>query len=155
MKTDSRDLRPGAKYYYWEMRGVSLRLEIGPRDIDASQVTVVTRTGARSVIPLGTLVPGIKDVVAGETARMKERADVHLKSRLIISETMDEAKRAIEQGIVLVPWCEEKGCADVLEERLGASVLGTRARSPHLREQEGPCVVCGKPGKTTLVGRAY
>ena len=155
VKIDNRDLRPGAKYYYWEMRGVSLRLEIGPRDIDASQVTVVTRTGTRSVIPLADLVPGVKEVVLGETAGMKERAEEHLKSRLIISGTMDEAKQAIEKGIVLVPWCEEKGCADIIEERLGASVLGTRARSPHLKEQEGPCVVCGKPGKTTLVGRAY
>jgi prolyl-tRNA synthetase len=155
VKIDSRDLRPGAKYYYWEMRGVSLRLEIGPRDIDASQVTVVTRTDARSTIPLAGLVPGIRTIIAHETARMKERAEEHVKSRLIVSGTMDEAKRAIEQGIALVQWCEEKGCADVIEEELGASVLGTRARSPHLIDQEGPCVVCGKPGKTTLVGRAY
>jgi prolyl-tRNA synthetase len=155
VKTDSRDLRPGAKYYYWEMRGVSLRLEIGPRDIDASQVTVVTRTDARSTVPLAGLVPGIRSIISDETARMKERADEHVRSRLIVSGTMDEAKRAIEQGIALVQWCEEKGCADVIEEELGASVLGTRARSPHLKEQEGPCVVCGKPGKTTLVGRAY
>ncbi len=155
VKIDNRDLRPGAKYYYWEMRGVSLRLEIGPRDIDASQVTVVTRTDARSVIPLKDLVPGIRRVISDETARMKERAEEHVKSRLIISGTMDEAKQAIEQGIALVQWCDEKGCADVIEEALGASVLGTQARSPYLKEQEGPCVVCGKPGKTTLVGRAY
>ncbi len=155
VKTDIRDLRPGAKYYYWEMRGVSLRLEIGPRDFDAAQVTVVTRTGTRSVIPLANLVPGVKEVVAGEAAGMKQRAEEHLKSRLTVSGTMDEARQAIEKGIAVVPWCEEKGCADAIEERLGASILGTRARSPHLKEQEGPCVVCGKPGKTTLVGRAY
>ncbi|HVP95169.1 MAG TPA: proline--tRNA ligase [Methanoregulaceae archaeon] len=155
VKIDGRDLRPGAKYYYWEMRGVSLRLEIGPRDIDASQVTVVTRTDARSVITRKDLIAGIREVISDETCRMKERAEEHVKSRLIISGSMEEAKHAIEQGIALVQWCEEKGCADVIEEDLGASVLGTRARSPHLKEQEGPCVICGKPGKTTLVGRAY
>jgi prolyl-tRNA synthetase len=155
VKTDNRDLRPGAKYYYWEMRGVSLRLEIGPRDIDAGQVTAVTRTGERSVIPLTGLTGGVQKVLADETKRLKERAEAHIRSRLIPAASMEAAQAALEKGVALVQWCGDKGCSDILEGKLEGSVLGTEARSPFLNEQEGPCIVCGKAGKTTLIGRAY
>ncbi len=155
VKTDNRDLRPGAKYYYWEMRGVPVRLEVGPRDIDAGQVTVVTRTGERSVIQIGDLVNGVCSVLAGVHELLRERAESQMRSRLIVSVSVEEAVSAIAQGVVVVNWCGERGCADAMEERLGASVLGTGARSPYLNEMEGNCITCGKPGKTTLVGRAY
>jgi prolyl-tRNA synthetase len=155
VKTDNRDLRPGAKYYYWEMRGVPVRLEVGPRDIDAGQVTVVTRTGERSTIPVADLVNGINSVLTGEQVRLRERAESHVRSRLIRAVSMEEAASALVQGVAVVNWCGERGCADAMEERLGASVLGTEARSPYLTETEGNCIICGKPGKTTLLGRAY
>ena len=155
VKTDNRDLRPGAKYYYWEMRGVPVRLEVGPRDIDAGQVTVVTRTGERSVIQIGDLVNGVCSVLAGVHELLRERAEFQMRSRLIVSVSVEEAVHAIAQGVAVVNWCGERGCADVMEERLGASVLGTGARSSYLNETEGNCIICGKPGKTTLIGRAY
>jgi prolyl-tRNA synthetase len=155
VKTDNRDLRPGAKYYYWEMRGVPVRLEVGPRDLDAGQVTVVTRTGERSAIPVGDLVNGTHNVLAGVHERLRERAESQMRSRLVRAVSVEEAVNALVQGVAVVSWCGERGCADAMEERLGASVLGTGARSPYLNETEGKCVICGKPGKTTLLGRAY
>ncbi|MCX6699732.1 MAG: proline--tRNA ligase [Methanomicrobiales archaeon] len=155
VKTDNRDLRPGAKYYYWEMRGVPVRLEVGPRDIDAGQVTVVTRTGERSVIQISDLVNGVCSVLAGVHERLRESAESQMRSRLIVSVSVEEAVNALAQGVAVVNWCGERMCADVMEERLGASVLGTGARSPYLNETKGNCIICGKPGKTTLIGRAY
>jgi prolyl-tRNA synthetase len=155
VKTDNRDLRPGAKYYYWEMRGVPVRLEVGPRDIDAGQVTVVTRTGERSTIQVVDLMNGIRNVLTGEYERLREHAESLMQSRLKQSVSVEEAVSALAQGVAVVTWCGERGCADAMEERLGASVLGTEARSPYLTETEGNCIICGKPGKTTLLGRAY
>jgi prolyl-tRNA synthetase len=155
VKTDNRDLRPGAKYYYWEMRGVPVRLEVGPRDIDAGQVTVVTRTGERSTIQIVDLENGIRNVLTGEHELLRERAESLMQSRLKRAVSIDEAVNALAQGVAVVNWCGERGCADAMEERLVASVLGTEARSPYLTETEGKCVICGKPGKTTLLGRAY
>jgi prolyl-tRNA synthetase len=155
VKTDNRDQRPGAKYYYWEMRGVPVRLEVGPRDIDSGVVTVVTRTGERTTIPVADLLNGIKNVLSGEQARLRERTESHMRSRLIRVVSMEEAANALAQGVAVVNWCGERGCADAMEERLGASVLGTEARSPYLTEMDGGCIICGKPGKTTLLGRAY
>jgi prolyl-tRNA synthetase len=155
VKTDNRDLRPGAKYYYWEMRGVPVRIEVGPRDIDAGQVTVVTRTGERSAVLITDLVNGVGSVLAGVHERLRERAESRMRSRLVHAVSVEEAVNALAQGVAVVNWCGERGCADAMEERLGASVLGTEARSPYLNETEGNCIICGKPGTTTLLGRAY
>ena len=155
VKTDNRDLRPGAKYYYWEMRGVPVRLEVGPRDIDAGQVTVVTRTGERSAVLISDLVNGVNSVLGGVHERLRERAESQMRSCLVHAVSVEEAVNALALGVAVVNWCGERGCADVMEERLGASVLGTEARSPYLNETEGNCIICGKPGTTTLLGRAY
>ncbi len=155
VKTDNRDMRPGAKYYYWEMRGVPVRLEVGPRDIDAGQVTVVTRTGERSAIQVSELVIGVNNVLASEQERLRERAESQMQSRLIRAGSVEEALQALTTGVAVVNWCGERGCADAMEERLGASVLGTGARSRYLDETEGNCLICGNPGRTTLIGRAY
>ena len=105
------------------MRGVSIRLEVGPRDIDAGQVTVVTRTGERSAIKISDLVNGIRSVLAGEEQRLRERAESHMRSRLIRAISIEEAVGALTGGVAVVNWCGERGCADIMEERLGASVL--------------------------------
>ncbi|MHC1571137.1 MAG: proline--tRNA ligase, partial [Methermicoccaceae archaeon] len=55
VRLDDSDARPGAKFYYWEMRGVPLRVEIGPKDVDKGQVMVITRLGQRQAVPLPSL----------------------------------------------------------------------------------------------------
>ncbi|MDD1718869.1 MAG: proline--tRNA ligase [Methanoregulaceae archaeon] len=154
-RLDDRDLRPGAKYYYWEMRGAALRIEIGPRDIDAGMVVSVTRTGQRSQIPVDQLVSGVTDVLGGEAARMKVRAGEMLRSRIRPAGTTDELVAAVGEGVAVVSWCGEKNCADSLEEVTGGSVLGTEARLGDIGGIPTACLICGSNGKATLVGRAY
>ena len=95
------------------------------------------------------------DEFAAEQERLRDRTESHMRSRLICAGSVEEAVNALVQGVAVVNWCGERGCADAMEERLGASVLGTEARSQYLNETEGNCIICGKPGKTTLLGRAY
>ena len=59
VKLDTRDMRPGAKYYWWELRGVPLRLELGPRDLDAGKVMAVKRTGEKTSIDLASVIAGV------------------------------------------------------------------------------------------------
>ena len=80
VKVDLRDLRPGAKYYYWEMRGVPLRIEVGPRDLDAGQVISVTRLGEKSAIPRASLSSGVGEVLEGFSATLTRRAGEHVCS---------------------------------------------------------------------------
>jgi prolyl-tRNA synthetase len=155
VRLDDRDLRPGAKYYYWEMRGVPLRLEIGPRDIDAGQVTAVTRTNDRSVIPLGNLTDGIGLVLSAFRSGLLARAEAHLSSHLTCVHTMAGLVETLAEGVAVASWCGDRACAETIETGTNASLLGTNVRSRYLTGEECGCIVCGKPGVASLVGRAY
>lgn len=155
VKLDEREIRPGAKYYHWEMRGVPLRVELGPRDIDNGVVTAVTRSKEKSTIPAASLVEGVQALLEQVRNTLITTADQHLASHLKQVETMDDLKSAIEEGVALVHWCGEKACADLIEEQTDASVLGTGVRSSLVSKTEGRCLVCGRAGTTTLIGRSY
>jgi prolyl-tRNA synthetase len=155
VKQDLREIRPGAKYYYWEMRGVPLRVEIGPRDLDAGQVTAVTRLGEKLAIRKESVVEGVRSVLDRFQAALLSRAEEHVRTRLRRAYTMAGITEVVTEGVALVSWCGYRECADRIEEETNTSILGTDVRSPFISEEQGPCVICGKPGTTTLVGRAY
>ena len=155
VKVDSRDLRPGAKYYYWEMRGVPLRLEVGPRDIDSGQVTVVTRLGDKSTIPRAGLEDGVCAALAGFASALTGRAMEHIRAHIRVVQNIGELSAAVGRGVAIVPWCGKKECADFIGESTNASVLGTEIRSAFVPECRGPCAACGEEGTGALVGRAY
>jgi len=156
VKLDTRDMRPGAKYYWWELRGVPLRFELGPRDLDAGKVMAVKRTGEKTSIELATAAEGVTRVLGEITDTIQAKAEVHTKSHLCTAPTMDALNGALNEGkVAVVHWCQDKACGDVIEEKTNASVLGTGVRSPYVNTSDGACVVCGKPGKATLVGRTY
>jgi prolyl-tRNA synthetase len=156
VKLDTRDLRPGAKYYWWELRGVPLRLELGPRDLDAGKVMAVKRTGEKTSIELATVTEGMKRVLSEITDTLRARAEEHTKSHLCNVTSIDALNATLNEGkVAVVHWCQQRGCGDVIEEKTNASILGTDVRSLYVPATDGKCITCGKPGKATLVGRAY
>jgi len=156
VKLDTRDMRPGAKYYWWELRGVPLRLELGPRDLDAGKVMAIKRTGEKTSIDLATAADGVTLVLEEITDVIWAKAQENIKNHLCTAATMDTLNGALnESKVAVVPWCQDKACGDIIEEKTNASVLGTDVRSPYVNTSDGMCVVCGRPGKATLVGRTY
>ncbi|MCX6688434.1 MAG: proline--tRNA ligase [Methanoregula sp.] len=156
VKLDARDMRPGAKYYWWELRGVPLRLELGPRDLDAKKVMAVKRTGEKTSIDLATAPDGVTRVLAEITDAIRTKAEEHTRSHLCAATTMDALDSALNEGkVAVVHWCKDRACGDAIEEKTTASVLGTDVRSPYVHDSDGACIVCGKPGKATLIGRTY
>jgi prolyl-tRNA synthetase len=156
VKLDARDMRPGAKYYWWELRGVPLRLELGPRDLDAGKVMAVKRTGEKTSIDLASVKAGITHVFDEITDTIRARAEENMKSRLCAVGSLDNLNTTLDEGkVAVIHWCQHKGCGDAVETQTNASILGTEVRSPYVPASDGKCVVCGKPGKPTLVGRAY
>jgi prolyl-tRNA synthetase len=137
------------------MRGVPLRLEIGPRDLDAGQVTAVTRTGTRSVIGRDMVVEGVHRLLDSVRADLLSRAGSHVQAHLRRVSSLEEACEAVGKGAALVGWCGDRECAITVEGATGGSILGTDVRSPFVTGESGPCVICRKSGTTTLVGRAY
>jgi len=156
VKLDTRDMRPGAKYYWWEIRGVPLRLELGPRDLDAGKVMAVKRTGGKDSISLASVKGDTARVLGEVTDALRARAEEHTESHLSLVNSLDAISPALDAGnVAVVNWCRQKECGDVIEEKTNASILGTEVRSQYVSDTGGPCIVCGKQGKATLVGRAY
>jgi prolyl-tRNA synthetase len=156
VKLDTRDMRPGAKYYWWELRGVPVRLELGPRDLDSGRVMAVKRTGEKVPIDRAAITDGITNVFREMTAALRAQADDHTKVHLCTVDSMDGLNSTLNQGkVALVHWCRERCCGDTIEETANSSILGTDVRSPFVPTADGTCIICGKPGKATLVGRTY
>ena len=137
------------------MRVGPLRLEGGPRDLDAGQVTAVTRLGDKSTVPRAALTFGVADLRARFTGTLTRRGEEHLLSHARVVDTVEELSVAIEKGVAIVPWCGERACADFIEESVNASVLGTEVQAGFSCAGGSACIACGKPGTGALVGRSY
>ena len=155
VKVDDRDMRPGAKYYHWEMRGIPVRVEIGPRDIDANTVIAVTRDGEKTKLDRRGAVEGISSVLAGFRARIRETAKQAMAGRITAAATLEETALAVKDGVAVVHWCGSQECAEKIETAVDASILGTDIRSDLITISDGPCVACGGRGTSTLVARTY
>jgi prolyl-tRNA synthetase len=156
VKLDIRDMRPGAKYYWWELRGVPLRLELGPRDLDAGKVMAVKRTGGKDSISLASITGEMIRVLGEVTDALRSRAEEHTKSHLTTVNSIDSLSTILDAGkVAVVHWCGQKECGDAIEAKTNASILGTDVRSQYVPLTDDTCIVCGKPGKATLIGRAY
>jgi len=146
VKLDPRaDLTPGSKFYYWDLRGVPIRIEVGPKDIMQNEATIVRRdTLEKQTCKINKLVITIPELMN----IMME--DLHLKAwewmdrRVHRVDNLEEAKKLIARraGIVEVYWCGNVECGHKLEEAIGARVLGVPM---DVEEKiDGKCTTCGK-----------
>jgi prolyl-tRNA synthetase len=141
---DERDLRPGAKYYDWELKGVPLRLELGMRDIDGGVITLVRRdTGEKS--------QASREGAAGNVQAMLDRIADDMYTR--VKKTMDENVQAVTTlenlpaKLLKTGWCGSEECGREIETKADKNLLGTPIDG---EEWHGNCVVCGKPTKTVV-----
>jgi prolyl-tRNA synthetase len=150
VKVDDRDdLRPGFKFADQELRGVPLRVEIGPRDLDASQVTVARRdTGEKSTIGLDAVEGALDDLLGQIQRGLFDDAVAFRDSHMSRVTSYDELRAAIADpgGFVVGAWCGDAEC----ESRVKAETKATIRFVPLEPEDPGaPCVVCGRPGVDT------
>lgn len=156
VKLDDRDAyTPGWKFNEWEMRGVPVRLEIGPRDVAKRQAVIVRRTGGgKQTVSLDRIEDAVGAALDEIQRELFERGRAYRDGHTTQAGTLDELARAIEQvkGFVKVGWCEMQSCEDTIRQRTGAS-----PRVIPLDEQaSGNCIVCGMPAKAWVYyARAY
>jgi prolyl-tRNA synthetase len=155
VEVDEREMRPGAKYYHWEMRGVPLRIEIGPRDLDRKVVTLVTRPGQKNEAPRDSVISSVARVLSDITRALSDRAASEIQGRVTAAGTLDQASAAVERGVAVISWCHQRECADILEEKTGGSILGTDIGGNRLPEIPRSCIICGKEGTPTLLARTF
>ncbi|KAG9284251.1 hypothetical protein G9A89_002061 [Geosiphon pyriformis] len=178
-KADLRDnYTPGYKFNHWELKGVPLRLEIGPRDLTNKQTLSVRRdTGHKEPIPLSELTTRIPETLRTIQEEMFKRAkkvyDDHVKTVL---NWEDFVPTLDDKNFVLTPWCEEEKCEDGIKERSArtnteqepqddkAPSMGAKSlcipfdqpTKPAIVLGETKCVNCGKDAKRYgLFGRSY
>ncbi len=138
---DDRDITPGMKYYDWELKGVPLRVEIGPRDIEKKMVTVVRRDGKKIGVQEESILEGIEREMTDYSETLMKQAQSFTKDMIHRSETL---MKGIE-GIIEVPWCGNETCGLEMEEELDMKTLGTPI--PPV-ECTGTCLRCGKKATT-------
>jgi len=156
VRLDDRDeYTPGWKYNDWEMRGVPIRLEFGPRDIAAGQAVLVKRTGGgKATVALAGIEQAITRALDDVQAEYFDRAKAFLDGHIVEVMTMDQLEEAIRarRGFVKTGWCEQQACEDAVRDRTGASPRVI----PLDDKPSGTCISCGKPSKATVYyARAY
>ncbi len=140
---DTSDERPGAKYYRWEMKGVPVRVEIGPRDLKNNAATIVRRdTGNKETAPLANIVDEVRNRFESIHDSLLEKAAKSLKERIIDCNKLEDVKKTITNGIARIAWCGERECGLSMEETVGAGILGIPEGD--LGRGAGKCPVCSK-----------
>lgn len=153
VKVDTADERPGAKFYKWEMRGVPIRLEVGPRDIQKGVVTLARRDGVKKAVPMSELIPAIASEANELWTALYDKAEQFMKGKICEAATIDEAKAQTQSAVAIVPWCGSEDCGHQLEDLVEANMLG----EPQYKTfPEAACAVCGaKTTKRTYMARQY
>ncbi len=156
VKVDDTDKSPGWKFAEQEVRGIPLRVEIGPKDIEVNQAVIVRRdTREKIVVSLDEINEKIGEVLKTMQADMLERARQHRDAHTTTAVTYDEFKDAVENkpGFIKAMWCGEEAC----ELKIKEDTTATSRCMPFVQEPiSDKCVCCGKPAKTMVYwGKAY
>ncbi len=153
---DSRDIRPAARYYEWERKGVPLRVEIGPRDIENHQAVLVRRdTGEKIFVSEAEFAKRITEVLEAIQQNLFERAKKFREENIHEVKTWDEFRQTIENegGFVRTGWCGSAECEAKIKEATRATVRCMPAAN---NGTGGVCVYCGKPSQhNPLFAQAY
>lgn len=156
VKVDDTDKSPGWKFSEQEMRGIPVRIEIGPKDIEANQGVIVRRdTREKIVVSLDELETKVQEVLDTMQKDLLERARSHRDSKTSVATNYEEFKSIIKekQGFVKAMWCKEQDCELEIKEETGAT---SRCMPFEQEKVADTCVCCGKPAKTMVYwGKAY
>lgn len=156
VKVDDTDKSPGWKFSEQEMRGIPIRVEIGPKDIEAGKCVICRRdTREKIEVSLDEIETKAGEILELMQKEMLERARAHREEHTYEAKDMDTFRRlfAEKSGFVKAMWCGEQACEDKIKEEMAV----TSRCMPFEQEQIGEtCVCCGKPAKKMVYwGRAY
>lgn len=159
VKLDDSDNSAGWKYSEYEMKGVPLRLEIGPRDIENNSCVLVSRVNReKTFVSLDNLESEIENSLNAVHNALYERAARNLESKTYSAKNLDDFLDIAENkpGYIKALWCGDAMCEDMIKDKTG----GVKSRcipfdAPEIKEGD-VCVCCGKKAKHLVVwGRQY
>jgi prolyl-tRNA synthetase len=153
LKVDDRtELTPGFKFNDWEMRGVPLRIEVGPKDVEKAVITVARRDvpgkAGKSTLGMDLLAPQIAGLLNDIQSGLLKKATAFRDAHIFDPKNYDELKQVVENGWAFSWWCGSKECEAKIKEDTRAT---TRCLPIDQPEGTGKCIVCGE----TAHERAY
>ncbi len=149
VKVDNRtEVTPGFKFNDWEMRGVPLRMEVGPKDVEKNTVALARRDKpgkeGKSFVPQAGLAAAVTDLLADIQKSLLARATAFRDSHIFDPKDYEELKEVVQNGWALSYWCESAECEAKVKEDTKAT---TRCIPLGQEESHGKCIVCGKDAK--------
>jgi len=153
---DTRDeFTPGYKFHDWEMKGVPLRIEIGPKDLVKGKMVLVRRDNQKKTdLSFDNIETGIESMLDEIQQSLFEKA-----KNLLVEKTKDvmdfeKFKSELEKGLLLnSPWCGDQKCEEIIEEATGADI---RVLPFDGKKSDAPCIICKKPSiEMAIFGRGY
>ena len=143
---DKRDITPGNKYYDWELKGVPIRIGIGPRDLEKNEIVIVRRdNGEKTSILQNSSVDYIKKELDKISKELFNNAKNFLQENVYREQDIETASNI--KGIVELPWCGEENCAQKIENILDGNTLGEPIENNLC---EHPCPICNKKATTWM-----
>src|SRR3989338_1193507 len=164
VKVDFDEGTPGYKYNKWELFGVPFRIEIGPRESESDDVTIVNRiTKEKKKLNLKKVEMELNQYAEEHEKLLKKRADEYFKGNTKEASTLKEVKKIIEEhrGFIMAPFCsmehEGEKCADKLKaETQGGDVLGVKFENAEAPKKGQKCIICGKEAKHIVyIAKSY
>ena len=153
-ETDVRDMSPGWKFNEWEMKGVPLRIEIGPRDIENNQAVVMRRDTLEKInLSLDGIAENVNELLDKVQLEMLEKSRRNRDAKVVETDTLDGILQGVEgKNFVKAGWCGCRECEDKVKEY-------AQATARVMVDEEGVperCAICGKPAKHKVIfARAY
>lgn len=156
VKVDDSDKSPGWKFSEQEMRGIPLRVEIGPKDIEANKCVICRRdTREKLEVSLDRLTETVAELLVKIQGDMLAKAKRHLEEHTYSASSKEEFEKifAEKSGFVKAMWCGEQACEESIKENLGVTSRCMPFEQEHISDI---CVCCGKPAKKMVYwGKAY
>ncbi len=156
VKVDKTDKSPGFKFAECEMRGIPVRVEVGPRDIENNECVLVRRdNGEKITVSMDNLEQEVSTLLETIQKDMLETARAHRDSHTYVAKNWDEFVDIVNNkpGFIKAMWCGETECEENIKAETGAT---TRCMPFEQENLSDVCVCCGKPAKKMVYfGRAY
>lgn len=158
VKVDDRtEVTPGFKFHDWELRGVPLRLEVGPKDVQNNCVMTARRDmpgkAGKTIISQDQIANQVSDLLVTIQKAMLDKATAFRDSHIFEPKDYEDLKQIVETGWAFTHWCEDPAC----EAKVKEDTKATTRNIPLDQEQSaGTCIVCGKPASRKIFfAKAY
>ena len=156
VKMDTSDHSPGWKFSEYEMKGVPIRLEIGPKDIEKNQCVLARRdNGEKIFVSLDQLDTEIENLLKDIQSNLLNKAAERRDKKTYTATDLDSFAKTLDEtpGFIKAMWCGDRACEDAIKEKTGATSRCIPFEQEHISDH---CICCGKPAKHMVYwGRAY